>query len=179
MEPVLTPPTDGDFPNAPETVPPATETLNTQEPDEPDDPTDLDDLDEDDSPDSVTEATEPEDSTSELEAEAAPPPETDPAMTFADLKLNRAVLDALNHAKYTHPTPIQEAVIPPALAGKDVIGQAQTGTGKTAAFILPFLSRWRPHRLKGPVGLVMTPTRELALQVAKESEKLADRKSVV
>ena len=94
-------------------------------------------------------------------------------MTFADLKLNRAVLDALAHAKYTHPTPIQEAVIPPALAGKDVIGQAQTGTGKTAAFVLPFLSRWRPHKLKGPIGLVMTPTRELALQVAKESERLA------
>src|SRR5262245_5832786 len=107
MEPVLTPPTDGDFPNAPETVPPATETLNTQEPDEPDDPTDLDDLDEDDSPDSVTEATEPEESVAEAdsqieaELEAAPPPETDPAMTFADLKLNRAVLDALNQAKYT------------------------------------------------------------------------------
>jgi ATP-dependent RNA helicase DeaD len=100
-------------------------------------------------------------------------PETDPAMTFADLKLNRAVLDALAHANYTHPTPIQEAVIPPALLGKDVIGQAQTGTGKTAAFILPFLSRWRPHKLKGPIGLVMTPTRELALQVAKESERLA------
>ena len=105
--------------------------------------------------------------------ENAPPPETDPAMTFADLKLTRAVLDALAHAGYTHPTPIQEAVIPPALRGKDVIGQAQTGTGKTAAFILPFLSRWRPHKLKGPIGLVMTPTRELALQVSKECEKLA------
>jgi ATP-dependent RNA helicase DeaD len=105
--------------------------------------------------------------------ENSPPPETDPAMTFADLKLNRAVLDALIQANYTHPTPIQEAVIPPALAGKDVIGQAQTGTGKTAAFVLPFLSRWRPHKLKGPIGLVMTPTRELALQVAKESERLS------
>jgi len=105
--------------------------------------------------------------------ENSPPPEIDPGMTFADLKLNRAVLDALTHANYTHPTPIQEAVIPPALAGKDVIGQAQTGTGKTAAFVLPFLSRWRPHKLKGPIGLVMTPTRELALQVAKESERLS------
>ena len=109
--------------------------------------------------------------------ENMPTPETDPAMTFADLKLNRAVLDALTHANYTHPTPIQEAVIPPALLGKDVIGQAQTGTGKTAAFILPFLTRWRPHKLKGPIGLVMTPTRELALQVAKESERLAPSRS--
>ena len=108
--------------------------------------------------------------------ESAPPPETDPAMTFADLKLNRAVLDALTQSKYTHPTPIQEAVIPPALLGKDVIGQAQTGTGKTAAFVLPFLNRWRPHRLKGPIGLVMTPTRELALQVSKEAERLAPSK---
>jgi ATP-dependent RNA helicase DeaD len=109
--------------------------------------------------------------------ESAPPPEIDPAMTFADLKLNRAVIDALTQSKYTHPTPIQEAVIPPALHGKDVIGQAQTGTGKTAAFILPFLNRWRPHRLKGPIGLVMTPTRELALQVAKEAERLAPSKN--
>lgn len=104
------------------------------------------------------------------------PPEIDPAMTFADLKLNRAVLDALAHAGYQHPTPIQEAVIPPALLGQDVIGQAQTGTGKTAAFLLPFLTRWRPHPLKGPIGLVMTPTRELALQVAQEAEKLAPSK---
>ena len=54
-----------------------------------------------------------------------------------------------------------------------MIGQAQTGTGKTAAFLLPFLNRWRPHKLKGPIGLVMTPTRELALQVATEAERLA------
>lgn len=101
------------------------------------------------------------------------PPETDLAVTFADLKLVRAVQDALDQAGYVHPTPVQEAVIPPALRGQDVIGQAQTGTGKTAAFLLPFLHRWRPHKLKGPIGLVMTPTRELALQVATEGEKLA------
>lgn len=117
-----------------------------------------------------------EDLADDPDHESAPPPETDPAMSFADLKLNRAVLDALTQSKYTHPTPIQEAVIPPALLGKDVIGQAQTGTGKTAAFVLPFLNRWRPHRLKGPIGLVMTPTRELALQVAKEAERLAPSK---
>lgn len=105
--------------------------------------------------------------------ETPPPPVTDPSVTFADLKLNRAVLDAVTHAGYRHPTPIQEAVIPPALRGRDVLGQAQTGTGKTAAFLLPFLTRWRPHRFPGPIGLVMTPTRELALQVAKEAEKLA------
>lgn len=122
------------------------------------------------------EAEREEPSETESDYETPPPPETDPAVTFADLKLIRPVLDALDHAGYTHPTPIQEAVIPPALRGRDVIGQSQTGTGKTAAFTLPFLSRWRPHRLKGPIGLVMTPTRELALQVAKEAEKLAPSK---
>jgi ATP-dependent RNA helicase DeaD len=101
------------------------------------------------------------------------PPETDPAVTFADMNLIRPVFDAVTHAGYVHPTPVQEAVIPVALRGKDVIGQAQTGTGKTAAFLLPFMNRWRPHKLKGPIGLVMTPTRELALQVAVEAEKLA------
>lgn len=105
--------------------------------------------------------------------ESAHPPEVDPAMTFADLKLMRPLMDAISAAGYTHPTPIQEAVIPPALRAKDVIGQAQTGTGKTAAFLIPFLNRWRPHTLKGPIGVVMTPTRELALQIATEAEKLA------
>lgn len=101
------------------------------------------------------------------------PPETDPAMTFADMKLIRPLFDAVTQAGYEHPTPVQEAVIPVALRGQDVIGQAQTGTGKTAAFLLPFMNRWRPHKLKGPIGIVMTPTRELALQVATEAEKLA------
>jgi ATP-dependent RNA helicase DeaD len=169
MEPVLIPPTDGDDRNAPELE---SDNVPSDEP--------IDDLApaEDQDDESDTDVDEPDrevaaDSTADPDHENLPPPETDPAMTFADLKLNRAVLDAIAQAGYTHPTPIQEAVIPPALAGKDVIGQAQTGTGKTAAFILPFLSRWRPHKLKGPVGLVMTPTRELALQVAKECEKLA------
>jgi ATP-dependent RNA helicase DeaD len=196
MEPVLNPPTDGDGKDAPdlsshisadgtndnsEIVEPHTtnETAEVSEPTE--EPTDLDELAE------LAESSpleDPTDLTEEAganpvddpEHETAPPPETDPAMTFADLKLTRAVLDALSHAGYQHPTPIQEAVIPPALKAKDVIGQAQTGTGKTAAFLLPFLSRWRPHKLRGPIGLVMTPTRELALQVAKEAEKLAPSK---
>ena len=56
-----------------------------------------------------------------------------------------------------------------------MIGQAQTGTGKTAAFLLPFLNRWRPHKLKGPIGLVMAPTRELAVQVAKEADRSSPR----
>ena len=107
----------------------------------------------------------------------APPPNPDnPAangLPFADLKLNTATLDALRHAGYDRCTPVQAAVIPTALRGKDVIGQAQTGTGKTCAFLVPFNNRWRPHKLRGPIGLVMVPTRELALQVSEEAIKLA------
>jgi ATP-dependent RNA helicase DeaD len=92
---------------------------------------------------------------------------------FRDLRLIQPLLDAVSHAGYTNCTPVQAAVIPPAMRGQDVIGQAQTGTGKTAAFLVPFLNRWRPHKTKGPIGLVMLPTRELASQVAEEAEKLA------
>jgi ATP-dependent RNA helicase DeaD len=119
-----------------------------------------------------------EDPDADLDLDAEPPehelpPDTDPAMTFRDLNLMRPLQDSLDHAGYIHPTPVQEAVIPVALRGRDVIGQAQTGTGKTAAFLLPLMNRWRPHKLKGPIGLVMTPTRELALQVATEADMLA------
>ncbi len=100
-------------------------------------------------------------------------PDPSPTVRFADMKLIKPLMDAVKHAGYELATPVQAAVIPLALKGKDVIGQAQTGTGKTAAFLLPFMNRWRPHPLKGPIGLVMCPTRELALQVATEAEKLA------
>jgi ATP-dependent RNA helicase DeaD len=92
---------------------------------------------------------------------------------FADMDLIRPLMDAIRHAGYEYATPVQEAVIPLAMRGKDVIGQAQTGTGKTAAFLIPLMNRWRPHNLHGPIGLVMCPTRELALQVSEEAEKLA------
>src|SRR6185312_4950697 len=99
--------------------------------------------------------------------------EASPPVTFADMNLIKPLFDAIEHAGYKTATPVQSAVIPLAMRGKDVIGQAQTGTGKTAAFLVPFLNRWRPHKLKGPIGLVMCPTRELALQVSQEAEKLA------
>jgi ATP-dependent RNA helicase DeaD len=94
-------------------------------------------------------------------------------LAFTEFKLIQPMVDALRHAGYVNTTPVQAAVIPPALRGKDVIGQAQTGTGKTCAFLVPFMNRWRPHKLKGPIGLVMLPTRELAMQVAEEAMKLA------
>src|SRR4051812_24699508 len=80
---------------------------------------------------------------------------------------------ALERAEYRQPTPIQAALIPEALSGRDVIGQAQTGTGKTAAFLLPFMERWRDNNEPGPQALVLAPTRELVVQVSEEAQKLA------
>jgi ATP-dependent RNA helicase DeaD len=82
-------------------------------------------------------------------------------------------LSALDRASYHEPTPIQAALIPQALSGRDVIGQAQTGTGKTAAFLLPFLNGWKDNNLPGPQALVLAPTRELVVQVGEEARKLA------
>src|SRR5207244_11633686 len=67
----------------------------------------------------------------------------EPQSGFHPLSLSPAILAALHRAHYAEPTPIQAAFIPVALTGRDVIGQAQTGTGKTAAFLLPFLNHWR------------------------------------
>jgi ATP-dependent RNA helicase DeaD len=97
----------------------------------------------------------------------------EPNSGFRTLPLQPAILDALQHAKYLTPTPIQAALIPHALDGKDVIGQAQTGTGKTAAFLLPFLNQWSEADGPGPQALVLCPTRELAVQVSEEARKLA------
>ena len=93
-------------------------------------------------------------------------------LTFADLGLSSPVLEAVAAAGYESPSPIQAATIPVLLAGKDMLGQAQTGTGKTAAFALPMLSRWQ---VKGgtPQGLVLVPTRELAIQVAEAFQRYA------
>jgi ATP-dependent RNA helicase DeaD len=82
-------------------------------------------------------------------------------------------MSALNRASYHEPTPIQAAFIPEALAGRDVIGQAQTGTGKTAAFLLPFMNSWKDDNRPGPQALILAPTRELVVQVAEEATKLA------
>jgi ATP-dependent RNA helicase DeaD len=94
------------------------------------------------------------------------------AMTFADLGLGDAMLKALRDVGYETPSAIQSATIPPLLAGRDVVGLAQTGTGKTAAFALPILSRLDMSQ-KNPQALVLAPTRELALQVCEAFEKYA------
>jgi ATP-dependent RNA helicase DeaD len=92
--------------------------------------------------------------------------------TFADLGLEDAVLKALRDVGYETPSAIQAATIPPLLAGRDVIGMAQTGTGKTAAFALPILSQLDVSQQK-PQALVLAPTRELALQVCEAFERYA------
>jgi ATP-dependent RNA helicase DeaD len=91
---------------------------------------------------------------------------------FQSLALQPSLLAILERAGYRDPTPIQAAFVPRALAGRDVVGQAQTGTGKTAAFLLPFLNRWRDTGVPGPHALIMVPTRELAMQVVEEAKKL-------
>ncbi|APE08337.1 MULTISPECIES: DEAD/DEAH box helicase [Rhodococcus] len=86
--------------------------------------------------------------------------------TFADLDIDARVLQALSDVGYESPSPIQAATIPPLLEGRDVVGLAQTGTGKTAAFAVPILSRIDTSK-KRPQALILAPTRELALQVAE------------
>jgi len=94
----------------------------------------------------------------------------DQEVTFEDLGLRSSVLKGLDEAGFKHPTAIQSALIPPVLAGRDVLGQAKTGTGKTAAFGLPLL-----HLVEKDVAsqaLVLAPTRELAVQIADEINEL-------
>ncbi|MCM1984853.1 DEAD/DEAH box helicase [Lyngbya confervoides] len=92
--------------------------------------------------------------------------------TFAELSLHRAILKAVDEAGYETPSPIQAQAIPPLLNGADILGQAQTGTGKTAAYALPLLSRL-DLSINAPQILVLTPTRELAIQVAEAMQGYA------
>lgn len=90
-------------------------------------------------------------------------------MTFKELGLSAPILKALDHLEYTTPTPIQEQAIPIVLSGKDLLGCAQTGTGKTAAFAIPIIERLLANKTKNNFikVLVVTPTRELAIQIKK------------
>jgi superfamily II DNA/RNA helicase len=93
--------------------------------------------------------------------------------TFAELGLSSKVQAAISAAGYTTPTPIQAAAIPIAVTGRDVLGIAQTGTGKTASFVLPMITRLETGRARArmPRSLILAPTRELAAQVAQSFEK--------
>ncbi|PNH90739.1 ATP-dependent RNA helicase [Vibrio diazotrophicus] len=98
-------------------------------------------------------------------------PMSDTVIQFSDLALNSAVLSALNSMGFVSPTPIQAAAIPFLLEGRDALGKAQTGTGKTAAFSLPLLNKIDLSQHK-PQAIIMAPTRELAIQVAAEIKNL-------
>ena len=94
-------------------------------------------------------------------------------MRFDDLKLTRQFLNAIEDAGYENATPIQQKAIPPLRAGQDVIGIAQTGTGKTAAFLLPLLQTLKYAQGEAPRGLVLAPTKELVVQIHQEALKFA------
>ena len=95
-------------------------------------------------------------------------------VSFEAMELTDEMMKALERAGYESPSPVQAGVIPPALDGQDVMGQAQTGTGKTAAFTIPILEQLAPREeISSVQALVLVPTRELAVQVRNEFEKLA------
>jgi ATP-dependent RNA helicase DeaD len=97
-----------------------------------------------------------------------------PSLSFAELGLHPSVVAALVDVGYETPSPIQAETIPVLLSGADLLGQASTGTGKTAAFALPILSRIDLSQ-HAPQALVLTPTRELAIQVAEAFQKYASK----
>ena len=107
-----------------------------------------------------------------MSAETPDTPNDAPNTRFTDLQLPEPLLRALADLGYESPSPIQAATIPPLLQGRDVLGQAQTGTGKTAAFALPVLAQLDPAQ-KTPQALVLAPTRELAIQVAEAFQSYA------
>jgi ATP-dependent RNA helicase RhlE len=99
-------------------------------------------------------------------------------MKFSDLNLNTSLLNALNDLGLIHPTAIQEKVFSPIMAGRDVVGIAQTGTGKTFAYLLPSLRLWKFNKSPYPQILIVVPTRELVMQVVEEVKKLTTYMSV-
>jgi ATP-dependent RNA helicase RhlB len=113
-----------------------------------------------------------------VESSPSPAAETEPkeAIAFDSLPLPEVVRDGIRNAGFTHCTPIQAKILPLSLAGRDVAGQAQTGTGKTAAFLITVFTRLIEHGKKvtaaAPRALCIAPTRELAVQIAKDAEML-------
>ncbi len=96
-------------------------------------------------------------------------------MTFSSFNLDPRLQEGVRALDFTQPTPIQAATIPAAMTGQDVLGSAETGTGKTAAYLLPILQRLIAARSRSPRALILVPTRELALQVAEQAEALSKR----
>ncbi len=94
-------------------------------------------------------------------------------MTFEELNLAPEIIDAINYMGFVKASPIQEKAIPVAITGKDLLAVAQTGTGKTAAFTLPILHNIITNKIKGTSTLIITPTREIALQIDREIQGFA------
>src|SRR5574338_859033 len=94
-------------------------------------------------------------------------------MPFADFGLDASILRALRELAFARPTPVQTQAIPPALAGRDLLACAMTGSGKTAAFLLPILQRLIDRPRGTTRALVLTPTRELAAQIVEDLNDLA------
>ena len=100
-------------------------------------------------------------------------------LTFNDFNLSAPLLNALNDQGISIPTTIQERAISVIMSGKDMVGIAQTGTGKTLAYLLPCLRQWKYQKDKSPQILIIVPTRELVMQVVNEVEKLTKYMNVV
>jgi len=96
---------------------------------------------------------------------------------FLDFGFNQSILNSLINKGYKNPTPIQKAAIPELMLGRDLLGQAQTGTGKTAAFALPLIEKLTDNKELNAKVLVMTPTRELATQVAESFKSYSSESS--
>ncbi|MDH4231589.1 MAG: DEAD/DEAH box helicase, partial [Nitrospirota bacterium] len=97
-------------------------------------------------------------------------------MKFEDFSLSKETLKSISVMGYEEPTPIQVSAIPMVMGGKDIVGQAQTGTGKTAAFGIPIVELHRKG--KKPFAIILEPTRELAVQVAQELNKIGTKKNI-
>src|SRR6266498_5474255 len=95
---------------------------------------------------------------------------------FYEFGISDAILSSLNEMGFEEPTPIQKTAIPPILNGRDIVGQAQTGTGKTAAFGIPIIEKGK--RGKIPFAIALAPTRELAVQVAQELNRIGQNKGI-
>src|ERR1019366_3428380 len=93
-------------------------------------------------------------------------------LSFSELTISEYMKEQLSAARFTIPTPVQDAAIPEALAGKDVLATAQTGTGKTLAFVIPIIEHLLQNDAAGIAALVLVPTRELAMQVAEQYNAL-------
>src|SRR5437879_8554608 len=97
--------------------------------------------------------------------------------SFSELSISRSLKERLKAARFSEPTPVQAAAIPQALAGKDVIATAQTGTGKTLAFLVPVIEKLFGQNAPGITALVLVPTRELAKQVVAQANALQGKQA--